>query len=1230
MLKRQVVFLVTLFCFLVPAGAFAQGALGTITGTVRDASGAVVPGTSITLTEVSTGIARTVTSSSAGYYRVSVPPGTYRIEATRQGFKAGIIDNIIVPVAQVITEDLALEVGAARQSVTVTSAPPLLTPDTAEISTSMSPKEFATLPISLNDGGRQLQTFIFTSLPGATGDTFAGSLNGGQLFSSEIMIDGISIGRYDLNGGSLTEFTPSTDAIGEFNVQMSSYSAEYGNTGGGVQNFVMKSGTNQWHGTLYEYLQNEALNAAGFTNNAFGGNKPSHKDNDFGGAIGGPIKKDRTFFYFTYEGDRFRSFNLSGLTTLPTVGMKQGDFSGWQGAQVSTCDSSGYTIVAEGTTPCIDPLGRPVYENAIYNPLTTRNVAAGAVDPVTGLTNTSGADAILRDPFSGNVIPSADFSTASASLAALFPNPQYSSLIRNQPAFSGCCPVLNVNHWSLKMDHVINAEQRISGSFSYIRRVRNNRNSTTFPPYPGYPINPIKEQIVGGPMARFSYNWTINDHTINNLSLGYNRFINNNNATPNAQYAKDLGISGVDTSCFPPFNFSGHVGQLGRYGVGCYSSDPSESYILTDTLAYLRGKHSFKFGGEFRRYRYNTFEPGNLGGTFTFSDRETSLPGFTSVTGIPFASFMLGAVDTGSRSIYNTEPGYRAGVLDLFALDDWKVSRKLTLNIGIRYDLPLPKKEAFNRMSGLDPTLANPGADGIPGALTFLGNCTGCNGRNSFQNMYWKEIAPRIGLAYQISKNLVFRGGYGISYSPPILNNFGTQNIFGFNATVPLPRGTSGTGFNLDPVTYWSALSGATIPAGAQTGVPAFSGVLPEVNPALANGNGIDYLPSGSLAQPYVQNWNAGFQYMLPKETLLEVNYVGSKGSRLLQSMFSNMFNQVPTKYMGLGDLLGADLATALADSTSAATLAQYGITGLPYASFESTNFNPTVAQALRPFPQYDAITNNYPTLGSSTYHALQATVRKRASKGLNFIGAYTYSKTLTNADTALYYPTGGFGVYNFGQDFYNRAAEKSIASFDYTHVLKLTWIYDLPFGPGQKFLGGASGVAGKLLGGWTVTAIQSYTSGDPLAVSTDYCTGLYSGPYGDGCGVRPNSVGGVNPALPQSGLDAVNGTTYLNPAAFSAPATTPDNGYAVTFGNAPRIQSNIRGPSHANEDFGILKKTSITESSDFEFRADFFNVFNRVGRGNPDTDLTGGTFGLIFGPQHGGRVIQFSARINF
>src|SRR6266850_7563644 len=647
---------------LLSSPTLGQGNLGAITGTVQDPSGASVPDTALTITNIETGVNWTAKTSSAGYYRVPVPPGTYRLEAQKQGFKTEITDRILVPVAQVVTVDLTLQVGNQSERVEVTSLAPLLTPSSAEVSYAVGSQEFETLPIEVGDGGRQLQTFIFTSLPGAVGNTFAGSINGGQLFSHEILIDGVTIGRYDLSGGSLDEFSPGTDSIGEFKVQSSNYSAEYGETGGGIANFVYKSGTNQFHGTLFEYNKNPMFNAAGAVVNANPGTpKDNQKENNFGGTIGGPIRKDNTFFFFNYEGDRFRSFALAGFMTLPTSAMKNGDFSSWLGAQVGT-----------------DALGRPVFKNEIYDPTTTRNVTAGQVDPVSGLT--ANADAVIRDPFSSggvlNVIPDGEFSTTTSVLLPLLPDPLLAGNIDNTPRLSGCCPILTRNAYTGKVDHVLTSKQKLSGSFTWNHRDRYNRNnSRTFPPFPGQPLNPVKRQIVGGPQVRIAHSWTISTRAVNEFSVGYNRFQNKNNITDNAKFTPQLGIPGIPDDCFPPIKFSGHVGQLASpLGVGCKNVDPSESYVYQDTFSYLRGKHSLKFGGEFRRYRYNTFEPGPLSGDFSFTDRETSLPGFTSATGHPFASFILGAVNHGNRSVYTTAPGYRAGLFAFFAQDDFKVS----------------------------------------------------------------------------------------------------------------------------------------------------------------------------------------------------------------------------------------------------------------------------------------------------------------------------------------------------------------------------------------------------------------------------------------------------------------------------------------------------------------------------------------------------------------------------
>lgn len=1210
-MKRSAVcvfFFATVF-FCATRNVLGQGNLGAITGTIQDSSGAAVPDLPLAITNVETGVKWTATTSSAGYYRVALPPGTYRLEAQKQGFKTQIAERIVVPVAQVVTVDLTLQVGNQSEKVEVTSQTPLLTPSTAEVSSAVSPQEFETLPIEVSDGGRQLQTFIFTSLPGTVGDTFAGSINGGQLFSHEILIDGVTIGRYDLSGGSLDEFSPGTDAIGEFKVQTSNYSAEYGETGGGIANFSYKSGTNDFHGTLFEYNKNPVFNAAGAVVNAIPGTpKDNEKENNFGGTIGGPIRKDHTFFFFNYEGDRFRSFALAGKMTLPTAAMKTGDFSSWLGAQVGT-----------------DALGRPVFKNEIYDPTTTRSVTAGQVDPVTGLTAT--ANATIRDPFTSggklNVIPAGEFSAATSVLLPLIPDAPLAGNINNTPRLSGCCPILSRNAYTGKIDHVLTSKQKLWGSFTWNHRDRFNRNTNrTFEPFPGQPINPVKRQIVGGPQVRIAHSWTINTRSVNEFSVGYNRFQNENNITDNATFTPKLGIPGISNACFPSMRFSGHNPVPPLFGVGCKNVDPSESYVFQDTYSYLRGKHSMKFGAEFRRYRYNTYEPGPLSGDFTFTDRETSLPGFTTATGHPFASFILGAVDKGNRSVYTTEPGYRAGLYVFFAQDDFKVSPKLTLNLGLRWELPVPQKEAQNRESGFDPTVPNPGADNIPGALVFLGNCQTCTHRDSFQDWYFKELGPRLGVAYQFYTNLVFRGGYGISYGPPIENNFGSQNLFGFNSGVSLIKGNSPTGFPQDPVTYWSPLTSASLPAKAQIGVPGFAGTLPNRDPASANGQALDFLPRNSAAQPYVQNWSAGFQYQLPYEILLQADYVGSKGTRLLNGYFGPWYNQAPSKYMGLGDLLADDLATDLADPVNGPILASYGITKLPYPDFETNNYSTTVAAALQPFPQYQGLVNNYPTIGNSTYHSLQLLGRKRAAHGLNFIAAYTFSKTLTDTDSALS-QSGNQSV----QDFYDRKAEKAIASFDHPQVLKLTWIYDLPFGPGRKWLN-ARGPLERLVSGWEVTAIQQYMSGDPLTIiDSSISAGIAMN------GIRADIVPGVPLTVPSSGLDIANGTPYLNPAAFVDPPLSPNNSFALRIGNSPGFLPRTRGPGHSSEDFGIVKNTHITERTSLQFRADMFNVFNRVGRGNPDTDLAdGSSFGLIFGPDGNisPRVIQFALRLTF
>ncbi|MBZ5563171.1 MAG: carboxypeptidase regulatory-like domain-containing protein [Acidobacteriia bacterium] len=1225
------VLLFSLGLCLLPVFAYAQGQLGVLTGSVLDPSGAVIPGASIVITETNTGVVTNINASSAGYYRVPVPPGTYKLEASQQGFKTAVVENIVVPVAQVVTIDLNMQMGRTAESILVTATAPLLTPSTAEVGNAVSPQEFATLPVAMSDGARQLMTFIYTSLPGTAGDDWSGTINGGQYFTTDILIDGLPVARYDLQG-SISEVTPSADAASEFRVEMSGYSAEFGNTGGGVANFGMKSGTNDFHGTLYEYNTNPIFNATGYDVNKLPEGTPWKikrplRENNFGGAIGGPIVKNKTFFFFAYEGDRYRSLSPRSYGTVPTLAMRdRADFSQRLGGQIGT-----------------DALGRAVFSNEIYDPTSTRRVTAGAVDPVTGVTALSSAvirdgfgfDPVTGEPLAGsaNVIPQAYWSQVSAKLLPLFPTPINDHLTNNIPTYGGQ-PLLNSTKISTKIDQVINDKHKLSGFFTYSFRHRMMARSGYYLPIPGIPLNQTKVQEIPARLFRLSEDWTISGTTLNHFGFGYNRFGNLNGqpaGDPSGYLPSQLGITGVlDSGGLPFFKFSSKgniMRNWGRYGSPEWRAE--ESFVVADTLSHVRGKHSFKFGAELIRYRMNDNFTGQTSGEFDFNEVDTGLPGsMRKTTGLPFASFIIGAVDSGSRAVNLTTPGWRQNLWTLYAQDDWRISPKLTLNYGLRWYIPTALTEVYNRMSSLDPTVPNPGADFIPGAMVFVGNCPTCTHTRAFQRTYFGEFGPRLGFAYNPTQKLVIRGGYGISYSPPIMNGFPGADQ-GFNSSVPFgntslyPRP-----FNNNaavPALFLSALQGAPLPAGVQVGVPAFIGTLPNFASDGQNYNGVG-MWTHSMAQPYVQNWNLGFQYMLPGEILFEADYVGTKGTHLMAKDLGRYYNSAPAKFKALGDTLDLAWDDAMADPVASAQLAALGVTQKPFPSFDGGN---TISQAILRYPQFGQIVNNFPNFGNSTYHALQATVRKRGGHGLNFIASYTWSKTLTNTDGALY---GYSGYYYNGQDYYNPKADKSIASFDYRHFLKLTWIYDLPFGNGKRWLGSA-GKWNHLVGGWKITAIQQYRSGHPLTV---YDTNLSSG---IGAGeTRLDLLSGVNPLVKFQGpLDPDNGTPFLNPAAFADPPLSDSGTYALRPGTAPRML-NIRGPGNQNEDFGILKDINFSERYKLVFRADFFNVFNRTGLGDPTTDYStyvpddpvASQFGKIFDVAHGPRNIMLSLRFDF
>ncbi len=1205
-IARFVLLGVVLLAISVPA--FAQSARGTITGVVKDPSGAIVPGVEITITDKATGVTYNTVSTEAGVYRSSyIPPGKYRISATLTGFKTAVADNVDVLVAQTVTVDLALEVGQVSDQVTVLATAPILESSTSEIGINTTEKEVHTWPILVDDGTRQLQTFMFNSLPGTEGGTFAGTINGGQSYSHEILIEGMSIGRFDLNGGSNNEFTPTVDAVSEFKLQTGALSSQYGNTQTALTNFGMKSGTNEFHGSAFWFNKQPRLNANSWSYNL---NRqpgdpekaPGSKENNAGATFGGPVwipgvynGKDRTFFFFSYELERQTDQNLSGSRdSLPVAAFKTGDFS-----QLLNPAFTG--DVRSGTTVGTDALGRPVVFGQIYDPATSRQLADGSW---------------IRDPFQGNIIPTNRFSTLTTKILKYdLPNPLVNQLFRNNPRINTCCPRLEIDNLSIKVDHVINSSHKMSATYVKNDRGRKRFGGGTYQipgNLPGPELEGTKFQNTPGNIARVAEDWTLSPTKINHFAFGYNRFLNANQSysyLEGTDWASTLGMTNVGSHAFPVINFGGNNATLsGSYrtmgGVGGTGASPNGSTIVSDDFTWIKGKHSFRIGGEHRRYYVNDFAVDDTG-SYSFHNENTALPGTLTTTGgvsdsgsnstgFAYASFLLGDARSAGLSIIRTNPGTRSRVSAVYIQDDWKFRSNLTFNLGLRWDIPTGLTEVAQRMSGLDPTKPNPGADGYPGALVFLGNCAQCNGKGRWVDPYYKEFAPRIGFAWspRNSNKMVLRGGYGINYSPPLMDGWHATYFAGFNGSNPIIARTGR--FREDPSYSWD------------TPYKPYTGTLPNYDPTLMNGDTISYYVPTTNKYPMVQNWNIGIQYEFPWQVKVEANYVGNHGGRLNETQYLNSLNQLNPQYMSLGD-------TLLDDINNHPEIKK------PYPSFEGT-----VSQALRPFPQYYGVATGRLNGSWSNYHSGQLTVTKRSSFGLSFLAAYTFSKALGTSDTA-----GPGEYYDYGQNYYNRQADYAVTAYNFPQDLKLTWIYDLPFGPQGHWL--RSGVAGKILGGWTMSAIHRYRSGGPLSIGAGGWDGtaLWNpGMRGDVLLPRDKQV--ISYDL--STVDPNNGTPVLNPAAFGNPPMT-DLNVPIRFGTAPRHLPDLRGFMVRSEDFSLIKRTALgfREGANFELRLDAVNIFNRVQFNDPNTNANDPqSFGRTYGKGGGPRTLQLGLRVTF
>jgi Carboxypeptidase regulatory-like domain/TonB dependent receptor len=1204
-----------------------QGSSSALNGTVMDRQGAVISGATVVAIQAGTNIKTTTVTTGEGIYSFSaLSPGSYRLTATHEGFGTVVMPDVTLRVGQMLTVNMTLDVAQGTEKVVVSGDSDLLETSTSQLSHYVTSKELDTWPLPDTGGQRDDQQFIFSSLPGTTGDSFVGSIEGGQAFSNEIYIDGISLGTFDT-----AELHESEEAVAEFNLQVGAMGAQYNGGGTAVTNYSLHSGTNQLHGDVFEFLQNEDLNANTFDNNQLGEPKPKQRTNSFGGTVGGPVfipkiydGRNKTWFYVSEEHDILDNLALSGTTSVPTLAERSGDLSGFLNPALTQDSRSGQPALSATGNPIVDALGRPVIFGQIYNPATQRLLTQGQVDPVTGLVAISSG--LVRTPFPNNQIPTASFDpSAAAYLKLAYPTKYINSLVVNNVSTYISSPTFTQNNFLVKIDQQITTAHKVEFMYMTDSRYRSNTNGGVWGAPGDSPLDPWHFQNNPGKIIRATEFWQVSPRVLNRLGIGYNRFTNVY-STPfdKEDWGTTLGIGNIqNTGGFPTITYGGGASPNGTPAAGSPSlggttdrlGDPSNgaglvgsSTIGIDQISMSFGAHQLTAGTEWRFYRENDLNISSAP-AYGFGNAETDDGvATTSFAGNAFASFLTGQVNNASNTVEIRNYEFNRPDIGTFVQDDWKLSPKLTLNFGVRWEIVHGISEANGQMTSTNPFLANSVAGNLPGALQFAKQL----GRKGFERTDWGLILPRFGFAYSLNPKAVVRGGFGVNTQaamggpefPP--NYEEPPSTLGFSGAIQLNQTSNPQPYPDIAVTRLS------------TPYPSYPGTLPNFSPTQANGQTPPpYIrPDGSKAT-YVENYNFGIQQDLGEKTIGEINYVGNTSKRIYAYGLDQL-NQLPIANLAK---YGDALLDPLALHTNVPT---------PYSGFSANN---TVQQALAPFPQYPGGSmfqyDDQEDHGWSRYDSLQATLTRHVSKGFNILTAYTWSKIMTNTNSNC-----NSGTCGPVQDVNNPKLEKAVAlGLNIAQQLKITTFYTLPFGPG--LLVPLHGPLNWVAGGWTASANLVYQSGLPLnLVDSGVSNGLFSI-------TRPNYTGVGPLKLNKPGkIDVVNNTgpQYLNPEAFGhvttscdlVPAGTTCNNVALTTGNVPSALGTVFGPGLASESASLQKNFSFGEVRNLQLRTDAFNLFNRAGRGTPVLDINSPSFGQILTNQYTNRIVQVSGKFRF
>ncbi len=1249
-------FTVVLVC--VPVLLLAQGYFGTISGILTDASGAIIQGAKVTLLDEEKGYHFTTTSTSEGRYLfVSIPPGSYTVAAEAHGFEKTVRTHVKLNISENPTANLTLNIASMTEKVEVKAETAKVDTEDAVTGQVVDRRLINDLPLI----DRNVQELIYLA-PGVADQSDANSVmdtngtnfisNGSRGASADILMDGATVTNFEPNGGiTYATYVPSPEAVDEFKVQQSNFSAEYGFSGGSIVNMVTRSGTNSFHGEVYDFIRNTITDANNWFNDESGIPIPPVHRHEFGGTFGGPIIKNKTFFFFDWDATLASSMSTYEAG-VPSAAERTGNFS-------ELCGGDGPNGPAPGA----------MFVNGVCN-----NPAGQLYDPYSGVYNSTDGGAVRLTPIpnnridqyispgcnpsapnfpAGNSCPPSQFEPTpgvpgnlidpvAAKMTALFPLPT--------PGMPNATPYLNWiasgatpsdnEQFDVRIDHRFNQKNLLSGKYSH------QWNNTT--PYNCFKnfVDPCGSGANKGNSNLFALNdvYTINPTLLLTTTLGFNRgteliFAYNSSLNPDPlsalgfpSYLEENGFNGVPPIFLGDYAPAGFP-NLGNNPYGNYKQG-QDTGQLTAMLTKIRGPHELKFGFEGRVHQQNYIQTNAPLGYFNFSyqgSAECPAPGITGTCndgstggGDDMASFLMGQISSAFYEI-QFRPASENYQYAVFAQDNWRTTQKLTLNLGLRYDVSLPRTERFNRMNWWNPNVINPLNGGTlsyddqfngPTTLTLHGGefFNSPSVRSDWLTD-WTDIQPRFGFAYQFAPKMVLRGGYGIFYSQ---TRSGANGLLSYGSE----------GFNQYTSAITSYLNQGNSPW-LHLSNPFPNGLIQPPGSALGELNDVGYGAIGPLRThaaaltPYEQSWTLGIERQLPGNLVVAANYIGKKGTHLYFAGDNNRDFLGPA--METNPNLVNELETYVTNPFSSQN-------GGPISDPNSTLSSPSVQefQLQMPFPQYTSVTTDEPPIANSIYHALQVTANKAYSNGLELVASFTWSKSIDDSsmyDTnvawlANYGPQSGFAL----QDPNNPKSERSLSTFDIPAMLKFSYSYDLPVGRGKYFWSEMPRWVDGIIGGWKTNGIWQIRSGWPLQFFVSG-GGVSLPTYGP---QRPNFVGKPKRNYGPESLWVNN---YYANAGNSLPNSAIQAPAPFTLGNAPRTTADIRTPLSFTSDLSIAKQfllSSVHEGIQLELRLEAQNAFNHPVFGTPDLGIGDGNFGVIDYLAVQPRQCQLVLKVNF